>query len=444
MLRRTAVEVRRGFSSLSMAFAKAKVGHDKTKKAVSFKAKKDPAATKAKKGGMTHHKFRDAVSNLGYEKFATPVELEPLQTVAEPGHLAKFAPAVLTKFASLQALQPYQQHEMFSEPITMSTSNTAALLEQVLSKLDQGTKSNRVCLVGPKGVGKSTLLMQTIALTNSLDANTCPIYLHIGNAQQLVDGSSDYFYNELLGKYHQPMFTKRWVWKLKQANAEVFKTLKLLRDFSFEKDRKEVKLVAGESTVFDLVDKCHDFGKYGSTGALQFLLGELEHHSASRPVIVTVDRANAVFDTPVTQYRHTDFSSVHVSEFELGSWLLALASGERSFAKGAVIFASTLDIGAHRKTLSVGLGLAPYQPYEKKFLFDLDIANALLANGGMKPLQVAPLSKEEATLLLNFYHKSGVLQSTQGETDLAKIIHNQFMMSSGVPGYLVKGASLAY
>lgn len=440
MLSRTTLQVRALLLTLRV-LAKA-TGHNTAKKSVSFKPKKEQAAGKAKKGGMTHHEFREAVTQLGYEKSAQPLQVPDLTSAETLGNFYKYPEAVKTKFDYLKVIQPYQHHEMFSEPVSMTNTNTEKLQKEVLSKLQGPSKDNRVCLVGGKGIGKSTLLMQAMALANSLEP--APIFMHIPNANSIVDGLSDYILNQKTGKYQQPMFTKRWIWKLKNANAEVFKQLKLSRDFTFEKDRKEITLTKGENTVYDLLNDCHDFGKYGPTTAFQYFVEELQFQSQNVPVLVTIDRANGLFDFPITEYRHADFSLVHVSQLEVGDWLIKLVSGEFSFAKGGVIMAQSSDFSAHRKSMKVGLGLEPYSPYEKSWLFDVDIANAFLANGGVKPFEVAPFTKEETAKLLEFYQESGVLQATQGETELAKISDNQFTLSGGNPWFLVQAAAFAY
>lgn len=442
MLSRTTLHVRAFLLTLRV-LAKA-TGHNTAKKSVSFKPKKDQTVGKAKKGGMTHHEFREAVTQLGYEKGAQPLQVPELTSVESLGDLYKYSDATKSKFNELKVIQPYQHHEMFSEPISMTTTNTEQILKQVLSKLQGPSKDNRVCLVGAKGIGKSTLLMQAMALANSLDATQAPVFLHIPNANAIVDGLSDYILNQKTGKYQQPMFTKRWIWKLKNANADVFKQLKLSRDFTYEKDRKEVTLVKGENTVYDLLNDCHDFGKYGPTNAFQFFVEELQHQSQNVPVLVTIDRANGLFDFPITEYRHADFSLVHVSQLEIGDWLLKVVSGEFNFTKGGVILAQSSDFSAHRKSMKVGLGLEVHSPYEKAWLFDIDIANAMLANGGVKPIEVAPFTKDETSKLLEFYQQAGVLQATQGETEFTKIANNQYTLSGGNPWFLVQAAAFAY
>jgi small subunit ribosomal protein S29 len=421
--------------------------------------------TKVKKGGMTHLTFKDAVTEMGFEKLAGELTVETvsasnLSNMA--GSVVKYSPETLSKLNMLKAFKPYQHHELFQSPITLVSKNTTKLYNDFIESLnDKSSGQNRWCLTGEKGCGKSTILSQSIALASSKYDDL--IVLHLDRPENIVNGTSDYIFNPKLNKYQQPMFTKRWIWKLKNANEAIFKKLKLSKDIQFQTKRVDHSLKKGENTVYDLLQLNHDFGKFAPTTAFQFLVEELVHHSATVPVLVSLDNVNGIVNTPITKYNTSEFKPIHVSDFEMGDFILKLTSGELSFAKGGVLMSDTSDFAKHSKTLAVALGTEQYDPYCKKEFFDLGIANRLLSNGGITRFAVENLSKEESTNLLKFYKDNEILQvreyptketlkegSTQTkenfdvEAQFEKLVNNHFTVSAGNPGYLLKTAVLNY
>lgn len=456
------------FSTVSISSAKAVVPGGKKKIRQGYGNKKASDSTKAKprKGGMTHLKFKDAVRQLGFEKNAASLQLTPLSVEsldpAADAAVVKYSPETLERLSTLNSFKKYQHHELFTEPVSMVTENTRALFKEFVSKSDTPA---RVCLLGDKGAGKSTLISQVQAL--SVAKNPQTILIHLDHPEKIVDGTSDYIFNTKLQKYQQPMFTKRWIIRLREANADIFKKLPLSQDITFttkskkSKSESEVVLKKGENTVFEFLEQNHDFGKVSPTNAFQLLVEELKHHSKEVPVLVTLDNATGIINEPISKYFHPDYTPIHFKDFEVGSFLLDLMSGDLAFAKGGVLISESSD-NRQCHTLDVGLGLQEYDPYYKQDECDFLVANKMLANGGIKSYQLSNLSKDEVRDLMEFWEASGVLQlrdyprkespaaieeeaeeieeveEINAEEVFEKSVQNNYTLTSGNVGGLVK------
>lgn len=436
-----------------------------------YNKKKDGAGEKkAKAGGMTHLGFDDAVRALKFEKLAVKLDSLEIGKLQHNG-LEKLQQSVVkyddeTQFAlfRLGMFKKFQHHEMFESPISLVSNNTSKLSNEFIDQLDGPSINNRVCLIGEKGTGKSTLLAQAAALARSKYNNEV-ILLHLESPLKITEGSSDYFFNKSLTKFHQPMFTKKWLYKLRSANETIFKKLKLTRDILFTIKKQEYTLKKDENTVWDLVYKNKDFGKMASTNAFQFLLEELIHHSKEVPVLASIDDISVITTNPITAYRHTDLKKIHVSELEIGDLILKLISGEVSFNKGGVLLGESKDSGKDTHTLRVGLRLEQYDPWLKAYECDNTIANKFLANGGVKVFDVKNLSSEESTELLEFYEATGALKvrpypakvhktltaveqaeaaSFDKTLHFEKIAKSYYTITGGNPRELLKSSVLSY
>lgn len=421
-----------------------------------FKVKKNHTPKEKKKLG-THYKFADETRLSGYEKTGVSVAHLP-EFSAEPSEsLMRYSPETETRLAGLGAFRRHQHHELFSNPVTLATANTRRL-GGFVAGLGAEFKNNRLCLVGERGVGKSTLMTQAQAL-----AGADTVLLHFGKPEQIANGLSDYVYNRKAQKYQQPMFTKRWIMQTRAANAAVFQKMPLTQDVSFVAKKKLHALKAGEHTLWDYVSLTQDFGT--ALLAFAFFVSELAHHSAQFPVLATIEDANSVGLGGKTKYRASDYSPIHLSQFEMGAFVLLLISGDAPFVKGGVLLAESSGYG-HLKTLSVGLGLEEHDPYLKSSECDVRVAEAFLANGGVQPFCVANFSKEEARAFLRFCvdsravrlseypqkekHKDSAMLA-RGEPSTAdpaqqfeQLVQSAYVVSLGNPGYIFQATSIHY
>lgn len=276
------------------------------------------------------------------------------------------------------------------------------------------------------------MINQALALSLQEFQNEVVI-LHLHSADIIGNGSSDYFKNNKLGLYQQPMATKRWLRKILAVNKDIFQKLKLTEDVKFYQDKQEYNLKAGENTLYDYLSKNREINKVQPTMAFQFFISQLKQHSKTVPIILSVDDFNAMADFSITQYRSPDFKPIHISEFELGDFILKAASGELNFDKGGVLLAKSCDFAPARKTTHVAVyPHEEYDPYMKYPNLDMSVAQRLVANGGIEPVQVAPLTKDEVRTLLSFWRDQQVLITRQDfhkkefNDDQADVVEQEF------------------
>ncbi|WPK25867.1 hypothetical protein PUMCH_003201 [Australozyma saopauloensis] len=378
--------------------AKVKVNHNKKEK--------------SKKSGMTPYDFKDAVRTLKFETYAKDLsdlnlsELSAANLAELKDKIVTFESRVDGQIELMGGYKKYQHHELFKQHCSMVTDNTVQIHESFVKKLDGSSKDNRACLLGPKGVGKSTLLSQAQALARSQYGSDL-VLLHIAEPELFVQGFSDYALNPTLKLFHQPMFTKRWIKKLRDVNEDVFKKMPLLKDVTFTNKKGVHNYKKGQNNLHEYLVNCHDFGIVGPSEAFKFFIEHLQTYSKDFPVLFSVDNVNAIFEKQFTNYFHKDMTPIHYSEFEIGSLIKQLMSGEFSFAKGGVLLSESSDLG-QSKTLKVGLKLQDLDPYAE----DLDHPEAvsMMQNGGINTIALTNLSKPQARTLMEFWNESGVLQ----------------------------------
>ncbi|PVH22992.1 hypothetical protein CXQ85_002717 [Candidozyma haemuli] len=441
----------RAFSSHGPAFAKAlnvlnKKGRQELREArQSAKKTKTEGKKKSKKGGLTHYRFKDAVNVLRSESNTVPLESLGV--------------------TSLDASD--LQQGTFEQPISIVSRNTKFVLEDVLNNYEKNTKDNRFFLSGERGVGKSTLLAQAQALALS-KFNNDVVLLHFESPENVINGTSDYLFNKEKGIYQQPMFTKRWIGKTRFVNEKIFRKMPLSRDFDVATEKSSFKLKKDTHTVYDFLARSRDFTKASS--AFDFLIEQLQFHSKNFPVICTIDNFNGLVSETYTKYRHPDFKPIHVTEFEMGNYLLDLFNGDVSFQKGAVLASLSKSL-PNSKSLNVGLGIEEYDPYSKKWECDRVIAERLLKNGATPIVELQNLTSEEARTLVSFYNEAGVLkvrdypykevvtmpedktsvesmklvgalpEVADAEAQLERLINSSFNVSQGNPGHLLKATA---
>ncbi|RLV96686.1 37S ribosomal protein S23 mitochondrial [Spathaspora sp. JA1] len=419
------------------------------------------SSTKPKKTGMTHLKFRDAIYSLKWEKYAP--ELPPIpnlsskKLVANSSHMARYSTSVEQALLKFGGFKKYQYHELFQNPVTLANENTFKINQEFISKLSGNSRDNRIYITGEQGIGKSTLITQTLGMALE-DQNA--VILHFDSAKKILDGTSDYIFNSELKLYQQPMLTKKWVYKFKQANEPVLKTLKLTKEAKFNVRGKPVTLKAGVHSLFDYVSQCHDFGTVGPTQGFQFLINQLKAHSETVPVIVSVDEFNTMADVPISAYRNADFKYIHAFEFEIADFLFKCASGELNFAKGGVILANTSTVNNKMQTVQVALDKSKYDAYANHEYFDKAVADRLLQNGEIKEFKMSPLTKDDTRQLMAFWKDTGVLSIRPDYTkkdinseepitisvskQFENIVNLQYVSTQGNPGYLLKKSTMHY
>ncbi|RCK57738.1 37S ribosomal protein S23, mitochondrial [Candida viswanathii] len=421
------------------------------KKKQVMRKKIDPNAVKVvKTTALTHLPFVEAVRNLGLEKNAPASNTSELSFAElKSGKITSYPADIEAKLKIVGGFRRHQHHEMYDKPISMVTTNTERLTG-FIDKLNEPSKDNRVYLDGIKGCGKSTLLNQAITLANE-KFNGDIIVMHLDAGESVANGTSDYIKNNKLKMYQQPMLTKRWIWKILKTNEKIFK-------------KHQIEMKAGKNTLFEYLKQNHEFGKPLPHSSFQFFIEELVAHSKDIPVLLSIDNFNAFADTTLTKYRHPDFTLIPVAEFEVGDFILKVASGDLSFTKGGALFAKSNNFSEKKKTTQVAIyPEEPYDPYMKLPQFDFEIANRLTRHGGIKPFKVDPLTKDEVKSLMTFWRQQGVLLVRQDfhkkifdeevaakilqvdpDSQFEKLVESSYIMNQGNPHMMVKQAMMSY
>ncbi|EGV62758.1 hypothetical protein PSN45_000755 [Yamadazyma tenuis] len=455
-LRRGNFPLTRNLHNSAISFAKANVKKKplggKTKAKQGFKTK-NASDSKVKKSGTTHLVFKDAVRRLGYEKYApvfTANELAHKDLDTRVGEIVKYKRSTESKLRLLGSFKKYQHHELFRNPVSLISENLIQINNRFVEKFDDGSANNRTILMGDYKVGKSTLISQTQSLVDD-KYNGEVVLLHFDYPERTKEGTSDYLFNKRREIYQQPMFTKRWIMKTRQANKDIFSKMLLSKDVTFVTRKVEFKYEAGKNTLYEYLKNCHDFGKTESNNAFEFFISELKHHSATYPVLLSIDNFNALTTSPFTKYKHPDFKPIHFKEFEVGKFFLDYASGSENFTKGGVLLGESCDSGKH-DNLSIALGLTAYDPYRASSL-DTNLIERLMSNGGISVFDVQQLPKSQIRSLCEFYHENGVLfmrdyiyKDDDREVDLSleQIADLNYTKSGGNPGLLLKHVTMSF
>ncbi|CAK9440039.1 mitochondrial 37S ribosomal protein mS29 [Lodderomyces beijingensis] len=398
------------FTTLSILNAAPRQKEGKAKQVMGRKNDK-PREKVKKTTALTPKHFRDAIRVLGFENLAPSLTGVKDLSVNElkTGTVTTYAQKTEDSLRASKAFKKFQYHEMFKKPVSLVTSNTVKINDGFVEKLEGNSIDNRVYLDGAKGCGKSTLMNQAIALAlDKYDGKV--IVLHLHTAELIGNGSSDYFRNEKLGLYQQPMATKRWLTSILASNAALFKTLKLTEDVTFVEKKKEVKMSKGKHSLYDYLSTNREINRGQPTMAFQFIMRQIQEHSKSIPVLLAIDDFNTMADQPITKYFDRDHAPIDIQEFELADYILRYVSGESRFEHGGVLLGKSQDVCPDRKTVHLAVYQDPkVDPYLKKPKLDLELAKRMVQTHRIEPFRVDPMTHEEVRALMSFWRDQNVL-----------------------------------
>lgn len=335
----------------------------------------------------------------------------------------------LTHFGSFKCTQ---RHELFKDRASLvRPSSTGTLFDIIKKGTSSSSKTNRFCITGAKGVGKSTALTQAqaLALENGY------IVVPIPQAVDLVSGEFDAVINKKhkdSGIFQQPMYVKRWMERIAKGNMELLSTIKISQDYTFETlgSQKKLKFVKGENNLYSLLtNRSHS----ERCEILDFFINELASQSEV-PVLFTMDEVNVFSAKQFARNRDTNNKPIYHCNLQVPNIFLQFFSGEREFKNGAVIAA--LASYKNGETIPVGLGLkAQADPYASAADFDPVLASKFLANGGVKTLEVSPFSLEETKTVLSYYSNGGVFPEPLSDS---LVQQKYFLSGNGNPKALLK------
>lgn len=412
------------------------------------KPSKAKAVAKGFKGSATGKKSRKTAGSFRvfehHVHFAKNreqgFELSNLETLNQGkldlNKVVSYSEQQLQKLIQAGSLKKDQFHELFKTPITLIRDETTTISKFVDSTATSPSSQNKMCLLGERGIGKSTLLTQAQALAI---AQSNIVLIPVSYALKLVDGSNDFFYDSKLQTYTQPMYLKKLLAKVEYINKEVLSQMKLSKDHVIEgvtKDKAATKFNQKHS-VLDLLQAKVAPRQRGRV--FQIFIEELLKQETN-PVLVTVDNFSAITSQPITPYRNVANKQLYVEELQITKTLFQLTSNEIAFKKGGVLLATSSD-DKPSITLQHGLGLITADPYTKEADFNRTLASRITS---VKPVTVGKLEKESVSNLVEKYIEANAFNSTELQAnEKDQLVNQKYVLSgNGNPLELLKSITM--
>ncbi len=404
--------------------------------------------SRQRKGSGSDKSFSRLIKSSNFKNTAKDeVVMEALPTFntvnLRLGDVVKYDSETLGKMYISGSFKPWQYEEIYSQPVTLLRKRETSELFNFHAKCLEETqsKSNRLMITGPSGIGKSTMLAQFHAIV--FDEKNSAVLVPIPNAEAIVDGSSDFKYNPKTDLYDQQMLSKNLLHKFVNANKTIIGEMKLAEDFvpiyGNKKQQQELKLIKGKNTLLDLA--CLAFKKQtNATYIFLSILAELSKQE-EHPVFLSIDNFSSFVQHSLTEYKNTKNAPIYFQKLQLAKTIIDYISGELTFAKGGVI-AATHGSDKHcvNETLDVGLGLKQPDLYKKPKDFDRKLAEKMLENGGVKELRVGKFDVDECQTLVSHMMKCDVIHNEyQRAEEMERLGEEQYLRKLAERKYLVSG-----
>lgn len=450
----------RNFSKSSISLAAAA-----TRK--SFNKKTSYDKSKNKKGSGNDKSFKDSILTKNYKKLALKYDetlINELQSLklenkdSIKNNFVKYPSETIKKLHVSGSFKPNQYNELYSQPLTLFRSIEDSKLLEIIDN-NSSSINNRYIINGQSGIGKSTLLTHFQSFALSKNENNA-ILFPISNADMLVDGSCDYKLNSQTKFYDQPMYTRKFLKKFKNLNADILSKIPLSKEITpinnlFKNSNNKIN-----GTLLDFVNYFLKASSIESNTTFAFttLLDELSNQK-TLPVYLTIDNFSAFIQHGMTKYRDVENRRIYFQKFTVIDKLLQFVSGEKSFNNGAVLIATH---GEHRLNNNVTLDIITGDKsindyaYSKFRDFDYQLANRLLQNNGIKKFNVSKFSLDECKSLITHLFKFNLIHNeydlenkllNHGNLDKAieKIAAEKYLISgNGVPKLVMDSCILSY
>lgn len=354
-----------------------------------------------------------------------------------------FSSSQLKSLHHLGSFKKNQYRELFSKPSSLIRKDSIGRLIQNISN-NKGSSSNRIIITGEPGVGKSTLLAQLHAYA----IESKYLMINIPYPELFLNGRNDFFWDENLKSYVQPMYLKKLLSKiLKGNNHELLSSIHLQKDYKFSfttlSGTQEVILQKGKHTLLDLL-KCKVNPNLRGT-QFRIFIDEI-YSQAETPVLFTVDNFSRLLTSSYTAYRDTENRLIPTLKFQLGNTIMDIASGKIPFKNSKSTFVAAISgVDRTNRTLPVGLKKLEEDIYIRQYHYDPVYAN-LLKQGNVEEFHLSKMNKDEVKLLLEYYSQCDILpvRDTK-DKDTEKLLDEKFFISgNGNPRELLKSITLAY
>ncbi|KAI8985668.1 mitochondrial ribosomal death-associated protein 3-domain-containing protein [Trametes punicea] len=240
---------------------------------------------------------------------------------------------------------------LLAKPCSVVREVTVKVLDDLDKAAGSSSKDTRVVFTGKSGCGKSYLMLQAVQYCLQKEWLT----LYIPRATNLVNSSTAYAYDPRTQTYGQPAFAQQLLKRFADVNAALIQSLTVQGSYPFEE-----RAIASGTPFSDLISIGDEFQHQAPT-VLTVLLDELTKQTRY-PVLLAIDDFQALYC--MSLYRDPFFRPVKAYHLMLPRTLLEFASGKKSFARGAVLGALSMQNTTFRVPLELteALGLVPPGP----------------------------------------------------------------------------------
>ncbi|KIJ65306.1 hypothetical protein HYDPIDRAFT_88800 [Hydnomerulius pinastri MD-312] len=301
--------------------------------------------------------------------------------------LQNFHPEMITPAVASQALKyPHSEKDPFrifglprnllvefrilSKPCSVMRGVTIDVINRLDAASQASSTDHRLVFSGATGCGKSTLLLQALQYCNASDW----IVFYFPRGINLVNSTTQYSYDSRTRTYLQPVFAYQTLQRFLTVNESRLEQLKTQADVELE--RRDT--IPAGTTLAELVRTgVREQGQ--APTILAAVMDELRKQTAF-PVLLAIDDFQALYCK--TTYRDPQFAAIQPYHLSMPRLLLEYASGQRKFARGAVLGAlSTTNVSFKLPLeLAEALDLPPTShagPYAKRSPILQDYAQGL-------------------------------------------------------------------
>lgn len=316
----------------------------------------------------------------------------------------------------------------YGSPATVIRQSTVDLKKTLDAAKAGSSKDSRYVLSGARGSGKSTLLIQ--AVSYALESGW--VVLYEPEARKWVDSSSAFAYDDASQTFHQTQLAAQLLEKLQSINKDRLASIKLAKAVEVG---TTIKLAEGAKLSELVAAGAKD--ERLAVPVLEAVLDALATQT-SVPVLFAIDDVQCLFQR--TKYRKPDYSLLESYHLSTPRLLLQYLTGNKNFAKGAIVGSTSLSATDYLPTAEFLSGLnletrSAVSPYTK-----LDEYHLAHAKSGIKTIAVPyGMTGAEAAGMYDLWTRKGW---TVNKSD--DVFVNGLAQSAGNPQEMVRGWTLSH
>ncbi|KAF1953905.1 hypothetical protein CC80DRAFT_476784 [Byssothecium circinans] len=332
------------------------------------------------------------------------------------GKVMGFPEEVVDALRAVEAFKPTQGWSLFRRPAALMRKETiqlARLMNEVEDAKDgkQGKTTRRV-LSGDKMSGKSTLLLQGLAMANLREW----VVINLPDAQDIVNAHTEY--GPLPGsnptQYTQDMYTANLLRQILKANGAILERINVTSNPTLPLP------LPARSTLKQLVE-LGMVNPEASWPVFTALWQELSQPGRP-PIMFAIDGLSHIMRE--SEYMSAEVKPIHAHDLTLIRLFVEHLAGQKSLANGGIILAATSQSNAPTSTAldhSIKVAEALQKHPDNLPRWDLyknvdsRVMEALKElqdpkKTGLDVIKVGGLSKDEARSIMEYYAESGMLR----------------------------------